>query len=77
LESGHRADPDSNRTFDRFGKAYNILNITDERGIFNQEMYEAYSPAYMSAGNITVYFWFFAAYAAVVSYAFLYHRREM
>lgn len=40
-------------------------------------MYEAYSPAYMSAGNITVYFWFFAAYAAVVSYAFLYHRNEM
>jgi hypothetical protein len=66
-----------NRTFDRFGKAYNILNITDDRGIFNQEMYEAYSPAYMSAGNITVYFWFFAAYAAVVSYAFLYHRNEM
>jgi hypothetical protein len=67
----------SNRTFDRFGKAYNILNITDSRGIFDQEKYEAYSPAYMSAGNITVYFWFFAAYAAVVSYAYLYHRREM
>jgi len=31
----------------------------------------------MAAGNVTVYFWFFAIYSAVVSYAFLYHRHEI
>lgn len=67
----------SNKTFNRNGTRYNILAITDDRGIFDQASYEAYSPAYMAAGNIVVYFWFFAIYSAVVSYAFLYHRKEI
>jgi len=67
----------SNRTFDRYGKRYNISRSIDDRGHFSKEEYEAYSQAYMAAGNITVYFWFFAAYSAVVSYAYLYHRHEI
>lgn len=67
----------SNKTFNRNGTLYDILQIIDDRGIFDQEKYNNYSPAYMAAGNINVYFWFFAAYAAVASYAFLYHRKEM
>lgn len=44
----------SNRTFDRFGGRYNISRSIDDRGHFSKEEYEAYSPAYMAAGNITV-----------------------
>lgn len=67
----------SNRSFDRFGLRYNISRAIDDKGHFSKEEYEAYSPAFMAAGNITVYFWFFAIYSAVVSYAFLYHRHEI
>jgi OPT family small oligopeptide transporter len=67
----------SNRTFDRFGKYYNISRAIDERGHFSKDEYEAYSQAHMAAGNITVYFWFFAVYSGVVSYAWLYHRHEI
>jgi hypothetical protein len=69
--------PNSNRVFDHFGKAYNISRAIDDRGIFDAEKYEAYSPAYLAAGNLTVYFFFFAIYTATISYAYLYHRHEI
>ncbi|KAL1897982.1 hypothetical protein Sste5346_003837 [Sporothrix stenoceras] len=66
----------SNRVFDNQGKPYNISRIVDERKIFSQEMYEAYSPAYMAAGNITIYIFFFAIYPATLVYIGLNHRYE-
>ncbi len=66
----------SNRVFDNTGKPYSIAKIIDERGIFVAEKYAQYSPAYMSAGNLTIYIFFFAIYPAVLVYIALNHRYE-
>ena len=67
----------SNRVYDHFGKRYNVSRAIDHRGLFDVEKYEAYSPASMSAANLTIYLFFFAIYTATISYAYLYHRHEI
>ena len=67
----------SNRTFDHFGKLYNVTSILDPRGIFDSAKYQAYSPPFLSAANVVVYMFFFALYAATVTYGILYHRHEI
>ncbi|TVY44112.1 Sexual differentiation process protein [Lachnellula subtilissima] len=66
-----------NPVFDHFGKLYNVSHAINEKGLFDGPKYEAYSPAYLSAGYATVYLFFFAIYSAVVSYTYLYHRHEI
>ncbi|CAG9983808.1 unnamed protein product [Clonostachys byssicola] len=67
----------TNAMFDRFGKSYNVTRILDGQGWLNETKYEAYSPVYLAASSITMYYYFFAVYAAMVSYATLYHRRDI
>lgn len=67
----------SNHTFNNKGKSYNVSMIIDDRGFFDNEKYQSYSEPWMAAGNLNVYFWFFAVYSATVSYTFLYHRHEV
>lgn len=67
----------SNRIYDNTGSTYNISRAIDSRGIFDAAKYEAYSPAYLSAGNSMVYLFFFAVYPATLVYIFLYHRYEV
>lgn len=67
----------SNRVFDNTAQEYNVSRAIDDRGIFDAEKYENYSPAHLSAANLTVYLSFFAIYAATVSYAYLWHRHEI
>lgn len=54
----------SNRVYDRYGELFNVTNAIDERGIFDNAKYQEYSMPWMSAGNLVIYFWFFAVYAA-------------
>ncbi|WVR08745.1 OPT family small oligopeptide transporter [Kwoniella sp. DSM 27419] len=67
----------SNHVFDNKGKAFNVQKVIDSRGIFDAAKYQTYSQPWMCAGNLVIYFWFFAQYASTVSYAFLFHRREI
>lgn len=67
----------SNRVWDHTAKRYNISQAIDSRGLFDAANYENYSPAFLAAGNLTVYLFFFAVYSATISYAFLYHRHEI
>jgi len=67
----------SNRVFDHFGKLYNVSHAINEKGLFDPEKFEAYSPAYLSAGFAILYLFFFSLYPAVISYAYLYHRHEI
>ncbi|OAA56306.1 Tetrapeptide transporter, OPT1/isp4 [Niveomyces insectorum RCEF 264] len=66
----------SNRVFDNTGKVYNISRIIDERSIFSEAKYVTYSPAYMAAGNLTIYIFFFAIYPATIVYIGLNHGYE-
>ncbi|CAK7274008.1 hypothetical protein SEPCBS119000_005949 [Sporothrix epigloea] len=68
----------SNRVFNNMGDLYNISEIIDPKTkIFDEKMYQAYSPAYMGAGNITVYIIFFSVYPATIVYVILNHRYEI
>lgn len=67
----------SNHVFDNTGARYNVTSILNEKGIFDAEKYEAYSPPFLAAGNIVVYLFFFAVYSATVTYGALYHWREI
>ncbi|WVW80593.1 OPT family small oligopeptide transporter [Kwoniella bestiolae CBS 10118] len=67
----------SNHVFDNAGKAFNVQKVIDHRGIFDAAKYQTYSQPWMAAGNLVVYFWFFAQYACTISYAALFHRREI
>ena len=50
----------SNRVYDNTGGMYNVSKVIDKVGIFNEESYSQYSPAYLSAGAIVPYTFFFA-----------------
>ncbi|KAJ7897829.1 OPT-domain-containing protein [Mycena leptocephala] len=79
----------SNRVFDNTGNFYNVSNAVGSNTLFNQTLYENYSPAYLGAGNILIYGVFYiavltcppslpvAVYTATLTHAFLYHRREI
>ncbi|KAF6826671.1 opt oligopeptide transporter [Colletotrichum plurivorum] len=67
----------SNFMYNHFGGSYNVSRILDHRGWLDEDMYQAYSPVYLSASLITMYYYFFAVYAATISYAILYHRHDI
>ncbi|KAK0191685.1 OPT-domain-containing protein [Armillaria mellea] len=67
----------SNGVFDNTGARYNVSMAVDEHSLFDEASYKAYSPAYLAAGNILLYGFFFATYAATISHTILYHRREI
>ncbi|KAG5799823.1 hypothetical protein H9Q69_001131 [Fusarium xylarioides] len=67
----------SNRAFDHFGGLYNVSAILDERGIFDPDKYEAYSPAFLTAAHLGSYLMFFAMYTAALTYGALYHHHQI
>ncbi len=67
----------SNRIFDNKGKLYNVSRSVDAAGLFHQGSYEKYSPAFLSAGNIVVYIFFFSIYTATLIFSSLYHWNEI
>ncbi|KAJ7117190.1 OPT oligopeptide transporter protein-domain-containing protein, partial [Mycena epipterygia] len=67
----------TNSVFDNTGSPYNVTRAIGSDTLFNQTLYEEYSPAYMSASNALLYGVFFALYTATLSHALLYHRREI
>ncbi|KAK1990115.1 OPT superfamily oligopeptide transporter [Colletotrichum falcatum] len=67
----------SNLMYNHFGNPYNVSRILDRRGWLDEAKYQAYSPGYLAASSITMYYYFFAVYSATVSYAILYHRHDI
>lgn len=67
----------NNLPYDNMAQAYDVKRIVDSRGIIDQDMYQAYSPPYLTAASATQYMSWFAVYTATVTYAVLFHRREI
>ncbi|KAB5527929.1 OPT oligopeptide transporter protein-domain-containing protein [Coniochaeta sp. 2T2.1] len=67
----------SNRVYDNTGKLYNVSRAINEHGLFDKAKYEAYSPPFLAAGNLTIYIFFFAIYPATLMYIYLYHKAEV
>jgi len=57
----------SNYVYDNTAHPYNVTRAINEKGLFDAEKYEAYSPAYLAAGNLTIYMFFFAVYPATLT----------
>ncbi|KAL4947343.1 OPT oligopeptide transporter protein-domain-containing protein [Aspergillus filifer] len=67
----------TNTMFTNNGSQYDVSAILNDKGLLDVEKYLAYSPVYIAASSITYYIFFFAVYSAVVSYAVLYHRKDI
>lgn len=67
----------SNTMYNHFGGSYNVSQILDAKGWLDEGKYQAYSPVYLAASNLTMYYFFFAAYAATVSYAYFFHAEDI
>ncbi|KAJ4265360.1 hypothetical protein NW762_004648 [Fusarium torreyae] len=67
----------SNRVYDRWGQLYNVTRATNDRGLFDAAKYEDYSPPFLGAGNVVIYIFFFGIYTSTLTYALLFHRREI
>lgn len=58
----------TNRLFTNEGKPYRVLNVVNEKSLFDQEKYEKYGPPFYSAANLVSYGSFFAMYPFVLFY---------
>jgi OPT family oligopeptide transporter len=67
----------SRKSYDRFGQTYNVSRILNEDTTFNEELYEAYSPLYLSTTFAVAYGLSFAGIAATFTHAFLYFRKQI
>ncbi|BEJ16019.1 hypothetical protein CspHIS471_0506240 [Cutaneotrichosporon sp. HIS471] len=67
----------TNRTYDNRGNRFNVSRIVDKHGKMDTAKFQQYSEPWLAAGNIVLYFWFFAVYTSMVSYTILYHRHEL
>nr|XP_031859239.1 OPT family small oligopeptide transporter [Kwoniella shandongensis]KAA5526311.1 OPT family small oligopeptide transporter [Kwoniella shandongensis] len=76
FESGY-LPINSNKIFANTGGRYAVAKILNENGEFDNDKYQQYSEPYMAAGNLVIYFWFFAIYTATLAYAFLYHYHDI
>ena len=64
--------------WDNTGSRYEVSRVVDnDTTLFNEEGYKAYSPTYLSAGNVLHYGVYFAVYTAIITHTILYHRREI
>ncbi|KAL4880727.1 OPT oligopeptide transporter protein-domain-containing protein [Aspergillus karnatakaensis] len=61
----------TNNMYTNNGSMYNVSAILDDKGLLDTEKYLAYSPVYIAA------VFFFAVYSSLVSYAILYHRKDI
>ncbi|EKG19829.1 Tetrapeptide transporter OPT1/isp4 [Macrophomina phaseolina MS6] len=66
----------TNSMFNHYGKSFNVSAVLDDRGWLDEEKYQAYSPVYLAASSLTMYWFSFAVYTATVSYCVLYHRQD-
>ncbi|KAJ7106285.1 OPT oligopeptide transporter protein-domain-containing protein, partial [Mycena epipterygia] len=66
----------TNTVFDT-ASFYNVTAVIGTNTLFNQTLYEEYSPAYLSASYAVMYGVFFATYTATLTHTLLYHRREI
>ncbi|KAG5753410.1 hypothetical protein H9Q70_003974 [Fusarium xylarioides] len=67
----------TNRVYDRWGELYNVTRAINGRGLFDAKKYADYSPPFLGAGNVVIYIFFFGIYTSTLTYALLFHRREI
>ncbi|KAJ7203881.1 OPT-domain-containing protein [Mycena pura] len=63
--------------YDNTGALYTVASAVGNNTLFDEALYENYSPAYLAAGKILIYGVYFSVYTATLTHAFLYHRREI
>jgi OPT family small oligopeptide transporter len=64
-------------SFNRNGTVYDVSQITNADGTFNEEAYHAYSPLYLSVTFATAYGLSFASVTATLTHTFLFYRKQI
>jgi OPT family small oligopeptide transporter len=64
-------------SFNRNGTVYDVSQITNPDGTFNQAAYEAYSPLYLSVTFALAYGLSFASVTATMTHTFLFYRKQI
>ena len=54
----------TNTAFDNMGLPYNVSLILDDKNLFDEAGFQAYSEPWMSAGFVVSYLWYVALYSA-------------
>jgi OPT family small oligopeptide transporter len=67
----------SRGSYDHFGNPYNVSMILNDDTTFNEELYKAYSPLYLSTTFAIAYGLSFASITATLTHAFLYFRKQI
>ncbi|KAF5362813.1 hypothetical protein D9757_013666 [Collybiopsis confluens] len=64
-------------SFNRNGTTYDVSQITNPDGTFNEEAYHAYSPLYLSVTFALSYGLSFASVTATITHTFLFYRKQI
>lgn len=67
----------SSKSYDRFGKVYNSSRILNPDVTFNEEMYKAYSPLYLSSSFALAYFLSFVSLSSVLVHIALFYGNDI
>lgn len=53
----------TNTMFNHFGTKYNVSKILDAKGLLDEAKYQAYSPVYIAASSITMYWLYVVSFS--------------
>lgn len=67
----------SSQSYDNRGNIYNVSAILDEKSVFDEDKYHAYSPLFLPTQYVVAYGLAFASISAIVVHVALYHSREI
>jgi hypothetical protein len=66
-----------NSAYDNTGNPYNVSAILDSDNQFQDSLYQQYSQAWLSAGYIMSYIWYFALYSATFTFVIIFQGRNL
>jgi OPT family small oligopeptide transporter len=66
-----------NSAYDNTGNPYNVSAILDSNNQFQDSLYQQYSQAWLSAGYIMSYIWYFALYSATFTFVIIFQGRNL
>ncbi|KAL5518599.1 hypothetical protein ACEPAH_282 [Sanghuangporus vaninii] len=66
----------SRSTFDNTGMTYDVTAVLQD-GVFNEELYKAYSPLFMPITYVLSYAVTFASFTSVIVHTYLWYRRDI
>lgn len=74
---GHYMPVQSAQAYDNRGRVYNVSAILDDKSVFDEAKYHAYSPLFLPTQYVVAYGLAFASISALVMHVLLYHAPQI